>query len=78
MRDLNDDLLKQPFNEELKGLSAEKEDRKQREQILMQRELQLSSELEAERATLNDLKTRLDKLEQEITAPSNEPAKKRE
>ena len=65
-------------DEELKSLSAEKEDRKQREQILLQRELQLSSELEAERATLNDLKTRLDKLEQEISTPSSEPAKKRD
>ena len=64
--------------EELKAVSAEIGDRKQREQILLQRELQLSSELEAERATLNDLKTRLDKLEQDIATPSSEPAKKRE
>jgi chromosome segregation ATPase len=65
-------------DEELKSLSAEKEDRKQREQILLQRELQLSSELEAERATLNDLKTRLDNLEQEIATPNSEPTKRDE
>ena len=65
-------------DEELKSLNVEKESLKQREQTLLQRELQLSSELEAERSTLNDLKTRLDKLENEITMPSGEPAKKRE
>ena len=64
--------------EDLKAISAEKDALKQREQIVMQRELQLSSELQAESATLNDLKTRLDKLEQEIVTPSSEPAKKRD
>lgn len=59
------------INAELNGLS-------QQEQTLLDRELQVSSELEAERANLNDLKTRLDKLEQEIATPSSEPAKKRE
>ena len=62
--------------EDLKAISAEKDVLKQREQTLLQRELQLSSELQAESATLNDLKTRLDKLEQEIATPSSEPAKK--
>ncbi len=64
--------------DELKAISAAGEELKQREQNLMQRELQLSSELELERTTLNDLKTRLDKLEQEIATPSSEPAKKRD
>ena len=64
--------------DELKALLAVGEELKQREQNLMQRELQLSSELELERTTLNDLKTRLDKLEQEIATPSTEPAKKKE
>lgn len=64
--------------EELKHLLAAAEELKQREQNLMQRELQLSGEVELERATLNDLKSRLDKLEQEIAAPGNEPAKKRD
>lgn len=64
--------------DELKATIAAGEELKQREQNLMQRELQLSSELELERATLNDLKTRLDKLEQEIAMPSSEPVKKRD
>lgn len=63
---------------EVKQLLLEKEIIKQREQALMQRELQLSSDLQAETVMLNDLKTPLDKLENEITVPSSEPAKKRE
>ncbi|MBL8206139.1 MAG: hypothetical protein JNM09_18030 [Blastocatellia bacterium] len=63
---------------EVKQLLLEKEIIKQREQTLMQRELQLSSDLQAETVMLNDLKTRLDKLENEIAVPSSEPAKKRE
>ncbi len=64
--------------DEVKALLAAGEELKQREQNLLQRELQLSSELQAESANLNDLKTRLDKLEQEIVMPSTEPAKKRD
>ena len=63
---------------ELKQINVEKEVLKQREQTLIQRELQLSSELQTESVTLNDLKTRLDKLEQEIAMPGSEPTKKRQ
>lgn len=61
---------------EINALNAEQRELNQREQRLSERELQVASELELERATLNDLKTRMDKLEQEIAAPSSEPAKK--
>ncbi len=63
---------------EVNALNAQQRELNQREQRLSERELQLASELELERATLNDLKTRLDKLEQEIATPSSEPAKKQE
>ncbi len=63
---------------EVKQLLLEKEVVKQREQTLLQRELQLSSDLQAETVTLNDLKTRLDKLENEIAMPTSEPAKKKD
>jgi DNA repair exonuclease SbcCD ATPase subunit len=61
---------------EMKAISAELSNLSQFEQRLSDRELQLTSELELERSTLNELKTRLDKLEQEIATPSAEPAKK--
>lgn len=63
---------------EMKAISAELSNLSQFEQRLSERELQLSSEWELERSTLNDLKTRLDKLENEIAMPTNEPAKKRD
>lgn len=63
---------------EMKALNAELGNLAQFEQRLADREVQVASELELERATLNDLKTRLDKLEQEIATPNNEPAKKQD
>lgn len=63
---------------EINALSGQQRELNQREQRLSERELQLASELELERATLNDLKTRMDKLEQEIATPSSEPTKKQE
>lgn len=63
---------------EVTSLTTQQRSLAQLEQRLADRELQLASELELERATLNDLKTRLDKLEQEIAAPNSEPAKKQD
>lgn len=63
---------------EAKAINAELNNMSQLEQRLSERELQLASELELERSTLNDLKTRLDKLENEIAMPTSEPAKKRD
>jgi outer membrane murein-binding lipoprotein Lpp len=65
-------------NAEMNAISAELRNLNQFEQRLADREVQVSSELELERSALNDLKTRLDKLEGEITMPSSEPAKKQE
>lgn len=61
---------------EVTALTSEQRSLAQFEQRLSDRELQLASELDLERSTLNELKTRLDKLEQEIATPSAEPAKK--
>jgi DNA anti-recombination protein RmuC len=63
---------------EMNAINAELSNLNQFEQRLSERELQLASELELERATLNELKTRLDKLEQEIATPSGEPTKKKD
>ncbi len=63
---------------ELKAIKAEIERFDQREQYLMQRELTLAAEVQAETALLNDLKTRLDKLDQQLATPSSEPTKKRD
>lgn len=68
---LTDETKVKGMKEELNALS-------QHEQVLVDQELQLSSETRAERSNLNDLKTRLDKLVQELAVPSSEPAKKRE
>lgn len=63
---------------EINTIKAEIELFDQREQNLMQQELRLAAELQAETAVLSDLKTRLEKLDQQLAAPSNEPAKKRD
>ncbi|HEX4945362.1 MAG TPA: hypothetical protein VFZ34_01700 [Blastocatellia bacterium] len=63
---------------EINALNAEQRELNQREQRLSARELQLASEWELERSTLNELKTRLDKLENEIAMPTSEPTKKRD
>lgn len=55
--------------EEVKVAAAELEELKQREQWLMEREPQLSSELDLTRATLAQLNARLDELEQELLTP---------
>jgi hypothetical protein len=63
---------------EVKAIKAEIEQFDQREQYLMQRELTLATELQTETATLSDLKIRLDRLDQQLATPSNEPAKKQD
>jgi len=55
--------------EEVKAVAAELEELKQREQVLTEREPQLSAELDSTRATLMQLNARLDELEQEIATP---------
>lgn len=62
----------------VKEINAELSRTSQAEQRLSERELQLASDLELERSALNELKIRLDKLENEIALPTSEPAKKRE
>lgn len=64
--------------EEVKVVASELEELKQREQRLMEREPQLSSELDSTRATLAQLNSRLDELEQELLTPpaSQTPTKK--
>lgn len=65
---------------ESKAIGGEIEVFKQREQNLVEREVLLSSELEAANVNLKQLNLRLDELEQEIQAASDEgqPARKRQ
>lgn len=64
--------------EEVKAVAAELEELKRIEQLLMEREPQLSAELDLTRATLAQLNARLDELEQELLAPpaGQSPTKK--
>ncbi|MEP7338014.1 MAG: hypothetical protein ABI977_09750, partial [Acidobacteriota bacterium] len=61
---------------ELKAMSGELEELKQREQVLVEREPALTSELDSTRATLTGLNARLDELEREIASPSASQPKK--
>jgi DNA repair exonuclease SbcCD ATPase subunit len=57
---------------ELKEISGEIEELKQREERLIEQESQLSAELEAERVKLITLNRRLDELGQDTTSPGDE------
>jgi DNA repair exonuclease SbcCD ATPase subunit len=54
---------------ELKAMTSELEELKQREQVLVEREPVISADLDSTRATLANLNARLDELEREIATP---------